>query len=164
MNKEIIEKARLFAIEKHKGQEYSCGMPYTFHLEQTVANLANLEKAIRSEYLDGFYEQCVVVAWLHDVLEDTQTTQDEIVKEFGLDIYNNLKVLTREKGMLYFDYIMRIINYDVCSIVKYADLTANINAKDEGDGFHRQRKEKYLLARELIAKSMLYESSFSFHL
>ena len=81
----MMEKARKFAIERHGVQKYG-DYPYSFHLD-AVANIA-------SEYGD----EAITIAYLHDVVEDTQTTIDEIETEFGRLISQCVHVLTDEPG------------------------------------------------------------------
>ena len=159
MNAEMIEKAKVYAIEKHKNQKYGEGMPYTVHLEAVVCNLAALKELINAEYLGDFYESCIVIAWLHDVVEDTKTSIAEIEKEFGWEIAKCLEILSRPKDKTYYDYIMKILDSgDECMLVKHADLTANIFASmDLNDSYSRQKREKYMLARELIEKELFYD-------
>ena len=67
--------AKKFAREKHKNQKRKDGVtPFYDHLEGVVNRLKNL----------GISNQDVLsAAWLHDVIEDTNTTFDEINEIFG---------------------------------------------------------------------------------
>lgn len=159
---ENIEKARQFALERHKGQTYG-DEPYSVHLNAVVSNVERYSHELEDYFWDGVYEGCIVIAWLHDTLEDTNTTLEELEKEFGSDIANYVSILSHRQGENYSDYIERILEDDVCSIIKHADLSANIDAKDAGDGYCRQRKDKYRIARKLIEHVMLYESDFEFN-
>lgn len=71
-----IEKAVAFATEKHATQERKQGGPYVNHVILTGKNLAHL----------GMDTTTVVAGILHDTIEDTQTTEEELVKEFGKDV------------------------------------------------------------------------------
>lgn len=70
----LEEKARAFAVERHGGQvrRYS-GYPYATHL----LSVANLVRSVPHT------EEMIAAAWLHDTLEDTNTTGDEILAHFG---------------------------------------------------------------------------------
>lgn len=72
----VLKKAREFATRKHEGQEYGPNKPYTYHLEQVaqVATDHELPLDIR------------VAAWLHDTLEDTETTVQELAEAFGAEV------------------------------------------------------------------------------
>ncbi|HHW69587.1 MAG TPA: HD domain-containing protein, partial [Tenericutes bacterium] len=74
----ILEKAKKFAIEAHKGQvrKSEPDKPMIIH----PINVANILK----EY--GFDENVIAAGYLHDVVEDTKYTNDDIKEMFGEDI------------------------------------------------------------------------------
>lgn len=80
-----INRAREFAIKAHGDQRYGV-KPYVCHLDD-VADLV-------ASYGDTFQ----VVAYLHDVLEDTATTIEQIRNEFGSEVADSVSLLTDEKG------------------------------------------------------------------
>ena len=84
----IVQKARGFAIKKHGNQMYG-SHPYVHHLDQ-VAQLVQ-------GHGHGYPAQ--VIAYLHDVVEDTDTDLAEIEKEFGSLIARCVEVLTDEPGL-----------------------------------------------------------------
>ena len=69
----LVEKAYHYAEEKHEGQSRKSGEPYVTHPIQVAMILAEMELDVQS----------IVAALLHDVVEDTETTREDIVKEFG---------------------------------------------------------------------------------
>ena len=69
----LIERARVLAAQAHAGQQYGA-QPYTVHLAEAVAVLARFGVA------DA---EVVAATWLHDALEDTPLTRDEIVATAG---------------------------------------------------------------------------------
>lgn len=70
---QIVEKAYNYAAEKHKDQVRKSGEPYFIHPVHVAHIIADLE-------LDP---QSICAALLHDVVEDTETSNEEIAKEFG---------------------------------------------------------------------------------
>lgn len=73
-----------FAFEKHGEQKRKyTGEPYMKHLEEVV-NLVNMAE----------HTYCVQLAWLHDVLEDTNATYQELFVEFGREIADDVRVLS----------------------------------------------------------------------
>ena len=72
----IIDQAFLFAEKKHKGQKRKSGEDYILHPLRVAIETSKLKLDTSS----------VVTALLHDVLEDTKTTKDEIKKMFGEDV------------------------------------------------------------------------------
>jgi len=80
-----ILKARKFALERHGNQMYG-DKPYIFHLDMVYEITKNL----------GFDEDYQVAAYLHDVLEDTKTTKDELCSIFGQRVANMVFSVTGE--------------------------------------------------------------------
>src|ERR1700676_3792492 len=94
--KDNFEYALQFAIEKHKGQLDKGWTPYIQHL-------LGVWSKVRFASLDT-----QIVALLHDVLEDTQTTYETLAAEFGTDIADSVQLLTHAKGLKYEPYITNI--------------------------------------------------------
>jgi (p)ppGpp synthase/HD superfamily hydrolase len=70
----------LFAMEKHSGQKRKyTGEPYWKHLAEVAALV---------QTTTGVTDEMVMAAWLHDTLEDTETTADEIKAQFGATVMN----------------------------------------------------------------------------
>lgn len=82
---ELIKKAYDFAEKAHFGQKRLSGEPYFTHPFETAKILAGLR-------VDA---QTIVAGLLHDVLEDTPTTEEEIQKIFGDDILFLIKGVTK---------------------------------------------------------------------
>jgi (p)ppGpp synthase/HD superfamily hydrolase len=84
-NTALIERARAFAREKHRNhlRKYT-GVPYYTHLE----NVADLVAMVSND------EEMIAAALLHDTLEDTDTTYDELVENFGRRVADLVKELT----------------------------------------------------------------------
>ena len=72
----LIEKAYRFADEAHKGQVRKSGEPYIIHPLCVAITLADLE-------MD---KETIAAGLLHDVVEDTALSEDELKKEFGDDV------------------------------------------------------------------------------
>jgi GTP pyrophosphokinase len=72
----LIEKAVAFSIEKHVTQTRYDGSPYVNHVILTGKNLAHL----------GMDTTTIVAGVLHDVIEDTETTEKEVADIFGKDV------------------------------------------------------------------------------
>ncbi len=91
INTDAVQKAYNFANEAHSGQERQEGKPYISHPIR-VANI------IVKMNLDT---ETVVAAILHDVLEDTSKTENEIKKEFGAGILKLVQGLTKISKLEY---------------------------------------------------------------
>ena len=89
MNENRINKTKKFGAEKHKGQKRKFGgKPYFTHPTR-VADMIE-------EYTND--EDMIIAAYLHDTIEDTATTYDEILKEFVERVANLVKELTTDKN------------------------------------------------------------------
>lgn len=83
--KALIEKAYNFAQKAHGGQLRKSGESYFSHVFATAFNLADL----------GMSPTVICAGFLHDVLEDTETTEEEMEKEFGKEIVLLVKGVTK---------------------------------------------------------------------
>jgi guanosine-3',5'-bis(diphosphate) 3'-pyrophosphohydrolase len=88
---DIIDRAFLFAYEKHKTQKRASNESYIIHPINTA-------KIVTRLLLD---ENTIAAALLHDVLEDTQTKEEEIESNFGPDVLNLVKALTKIESLHY---------------------------------------------------------------
>lgn len=85
----MVEKARSFAIMAHNGQyRKGTNQPYIVHPEKVAGRVDLILEGHRDHDLG------VTIAWLHDVVEDTKATLDDIRKEFGPDVATNIYFLT----------------------------------------------------------------------
>ena len=110
-------KAYEFAISAHRGQKYG-DKPYSWHI-------SNVSKRLEPDDEVGS-----AVAYLHDVVEDTQFTIDDLKKQFGSVIVNAVDAITRRDGEKYFDYIRRLSSNPIAKRVKIADLQENLSQGD----------------------------------
>jgi len=79
------KKARNFALYAHANQMYGTS-PYIVHLD-AVASIAR-----------KYDKSAEIIAYLHDVIEDTDIEINEIVKEFGVFVANCVSILSDEPG------------------------------------------------------------------
>ena len=87
-----------------------------------------------------------IAAWLHDVVEDTDVTLDQIGAEFGDVIEAAVNALTRRKDESYPDYVYRVSLNPIAKSVKIHDLSDNMSDLPEGD----KKKDKYRLAQMFL--------------
>ena len=81
----VIEKAYLFAKEKHEGQFRKTGEPYIIH----PMNVALILTTIYADY------ETISAGFLHDVLEDCDCTLEEMEEQFGKDITKLVQGVTK---------------------------------------------------------------------
>ena len=87
----LLENAELFAKSKHAGKLKKSGITYSNHLENVVSRLKSLG------VID---EEVLCVGWLHDILEDTDTSFDELFEKFGRRIAVLTLSLTKTKFVI----------------------------------------------------------------
>lgn len=107
------ELALQIAKEAHAGQVDKAEKDYILH-PMTVAS-----------YMDTDTEKAI--AYLHDVLEDTSVTVDELRNHFSNEIVDTVITLTHRKDESYFEYIQRISKSKLAKKVKVADLLHNLD-------------------------------------
>ena len=113
-----IEKAEDMARRAHRGQNYG-GKPYITHVE-AVVNAAKKLDAVRD---------VIIVAWLHDVIEDSASTNlDEIAKEFSPVVANAVEAITKREDESYKEYLIRAAQNPIAAKVKLCDIEANLAA------------------------------------
>lgn len=83
--KKILEKAFIFSKKYHEGQFRNSGEPYFNHCVQTAKNIARQNMDIDT----------IASGLLHDTLEDTLATKEEINEEFGEDILFLIQGVTK---------------------------------------------------------------------
>ena len=109
-----LERAIELAVAAHKGQQRKDGSPYVLHpLRLMMSVCSNDEK---------------IVAVLHDAVEDTPITFEQLEDEgFSDDVLGALRLVTHESDMSYTDYIDKIATNPLARAVKLADLKDNGN-------------------------------------
>lgn len=145
IEQETIKKAISFAHQKHGDQKYG-NQPYTYHLNQVVNLL------IEFGYEDNPLIICV--GWLHDVLEDTDTTMEELQKIFGIPIAYAVWTITSEDGTNRKSRLQSIIqklrSSEAGLVVKLADRIANT---EECKRHNAKLFKAYVVENEYLRKS-----------
>lgn len=139
---ELTKIAMKIAYEAHHGQTDKNDIPYIYH----PIHLAEQMKD----------EETICVALLHDVVEDTDITFDDLEKNgFTNGIIAALKLLTHDDAEPYLEYVARIKNNEIARQVKIADLRHNsdLSRLDNIDEIVIQRKKKYEKALEILLNS-----------
>lgn len=129
---ERIKLALDFAKEKHKGQKRIGGDDYITHpiaVQEIVKNR-------------GFDEDFRIAALFHDLLEDTDATEEEIMKYGNARVLEAVKLLTKTKGYVMSEYIADIKENEIAFEVKAADRLHNLECAIVTDD---EFKRKYIL-------------------
>jgi Guanosine polyphosphate pyrophosphohydrolases/synthetases len=119
MSLDLEKRAEVFATEKHKGQKYG-DKEYVYHLRQVVENV------IKRNQGHPLLSTLIAIAWLHDVLEDTDTEYRVIEREFGTAVAYSVLGLTKRSGLSYKEYMETIVSAALVREVKICDTMANM--------------------------------------
>lgn len=134
---EMTKKALRLSFSAHKDQVDKSGIPYVYH----PFHLA--------EQMDS--EEAVIVALLHDVVEDTDYTIEDLIEMgFSKSVTDALKLMTHDETVPYMDYVANIKPNPIARAVKLADLRHNsdISRLETVDDKALRRVQKY---KEAIA-------------
>ena len=135
----LTKLAMKIAYEAHHGQTDKSSTPYIYHPIH-LAEQMNDEKS-------------ACVALLHDVVEDTVITLQNLA-EYGFDdeIIEALRLMTHDKSVSYMDYVREIKKNPIAVKVKIADLMHNsdLSRLDIVDDKAKARVEKYQKAIEIL--------------
>lgn len=138
----LTKKAMKIAYDAHHGQQDAGGVPYVLH----AAHVAEQMKE----------EITTCAALLHDVVEDTELTLEQLEQEFPPEVTKLVALLTHDPREDYFEYIRRIKGNHAAKQIKLADLKHN---SDESrlSGFalvteakQKAWRKKYKKAREIL--------------
>ena len=129
---ERVRRALTFASEKHKGQKRIGGEDYITH----PMAVFEMVKAW------GYREEYQIAALFHDLLEDTDATELEILQYGNEEILTAVKLLTKRKGYDMAEYIEAIKNNEIAFVVKTADRLHNLRCAFVAD---IEFKRKYIL-------------------
>lgn len=137
--------------EKHKGQLRKQKTPYYMHPLE-VSNI--LKKK-------GFSEEYQIVGLFHDLLEDTNSTYEEIKEMTSEKIADAVKLLTKEDGYIMEEYIYNIKENEISRNVKLADRLHNLSelqytSKEFRDKYIAETKKYFIdLAENTVFKKDL---------
>lgn len=149
MQEQMVIAAK-FAVDKHGTQEYgNSGLPYFYHLKNVddliIAAYAPKDREPGqpfSPYPGSEFDKLRAVAFLHDVLEDTDATVDDLYFEgLDADVIESVVAITKVKGESYTEYMKRVMSNDLAHKVKMCDTATNL-AHSVLDG-NTKRIEKY---------------------
>jgi len=109
----MYQKALTFITKRHSGQKRRNGNPYIIHPIRVSQEVHSITEK--------------VVALLHDVIEDTKTTLQEVEEAFGTEVADAVEALSRRKGEEYLAYIRRVKLHPIATSVKIADISDNLS-------------------------------------
>lgn len=135
----LLEKALSIALQAHKGQQDKAGKPYILHVLRVMMAVNKTDEKI--------------VALLHDAIEDSNITFQDLEKEsFPQFVIEAVKLLTKTNHQDYIEYIRNIQKNEIAKSVKISDLNDNMNLKriKQLSDKDRLRMEKYKKALNIL--------------
>ena len=141
----MIMSALQLAVTSHKGQNDKSGAPYIEHV-------CRVSCAVETKVPAKLRDHAVVVALLHDVVEDTGVTLKQVRTRFGDDVADDVETLThRMDEKDYSDYINRVARgSETARAVKVADLEDHLR---DTSHIGACQVEKYRRALDVLAPS-----------
>ena len=138
---DLTKLAMRIAFHAHKEQVDKTGVPYIFHPYHLAEQMTD--------------EISVCAALLHDVVEDTSLTFDDLASQgIPRKVIDVLKLLTHDDNEAYIDYIHKIRDSGnkVAITIKLADLNHNSDNTRFGttDDEHTDRLKRYKMAKTLL--------------
>lgn len=111
----LFQDAYKLAKQHHKHQKYGNHDYFDFHIMGVVRSL--MQSEVSYEFL--------IVACLHDAVEDSNLSLIDIEKQFNLRIRNAVDAITKRKDETREEYLLRCKSNDIARIVKLHDATFN---------------------------------------
>ena len=139
---DLTERAMRLAYRAHNRQVDKAGVPYIFHPIHLAEQMTT--------------EACVCVALLHDVVEDSDVTIEDIAALFPAEVTEAVRLLTHEENVPYLDYVRALRANPLARAVKLADLAHNSDESRLRDAVAHQpasvakRRAKYDAARAIL--------------
>ncbi|HRW07842.1 MAG TPA: HD domain-containing protein [Caldilineaceae bacterium] len=125
----MLAKAIALAAQAHVDQVDRAGQPYILHPLRMMMRLATQSAALRTEER----EDAQIVAILHDVVEDTPTTLEDLrAAGFAERILDAIDCVTRREEESYDEFVTRSESNPLARLVKLADLEDNMDLKRIG--------------------------------
>ena len=138
---DFTKKAMKLSFKAHKDQLDKNGIPYVYHPFHLAEQMNT--------------EETVVAALLHDVVEDTDyTIQDIIEMGFPKSVTDALTLMTHDESVPYLEYVVRLKENPIARAVKLADLRHNsdLSRLDTVDEKAIARTEKYKKAIAILCE------------
>ena len=137
----LTKKALKLCFEAHKDQTDKSGMPHVFHPFHLAEQMTE--------------EKSTAVALLHDVIEDTPYTLEDLrAMGFDEEVLAVLALMTHDDTVPYLEYVAKLRDNELARKVKLADLRHNsdLTRLDAVDDKARARAEKYRAAIRLLTQ------------
>lgn len=142
-----IELAKSIATTAHEGQVDKLGVAYIGHPARVAGHAKRL----------GGSEQAVATAWLHDVIEDTDVSAQDLLRQgISSEVVAAVELLSKKDGQSAEEYCQGVRSSELALLVKEADLADNTDPARTAllDSETRERlAQKYSTTRKLLGLS-----------
>lgn len=146
--KQILEQTHEFVKEKHKGQTYAYDKDYfEAHILAVVSKVQELMPKWHYSKADIFW--CTIVAYLHDIVEDTDVTLQEIRERYNSEVEEAVRLLTKNPEFSREIQITMIKQNFMAKMVKRA--TALVNLQTSMMTQSPGRVQRYLDTIEILS-------------
>lgn len=142
MRGRIRELAEAIARDAHVDQLDKSGHPYVDHPSRVAARVRG------DEILES-------IAWLHDVVEDTDVQLSDLEQRFPLEVTEAVDALTHRSGETRADYYARVRRNPLALQVKYADIDDNtdpVRTAQLDEATRTRLAAKYDAARKALSR------------
>ncbi len=148
-NQENLNKAWFFASQAHKDQKYPGEkLPYLTHVGQVMMEVMRVASELENP------ELALLCAILHDTIEDTTVSHEDLVKLFSTEVANGVQALTKESRLVtkrerMIDSLERIkTQAPEIWVVKLADRIANLGKPPKH--WSKEKRQAYQEEGQLI--------------
>ena len=134
-----IERAVEIAARAHAGQLDKAGAPYLLHPLRLMLSVNSPEERM--------------AAVLHDVVEDTEVTLDDLRAEgFPAQVIEAIQALTKQTGETRLEAARRAARHPIARVVKLADVTDNMNIRRIASPTEKDyaRLKEYEVVKQLL--------------
>ena len=133
----VVKLAEVLARRHHAGQVDRVGTPYIDHLRAVA------------DFLTGTPETWQAAAWLHDVLEHSDATADDLLADgVPAEVVRLVEIVSRRPGEDYLAFIERVCADPVAVRIKIADTLHNLDpGRDFGPSAEKRARYHQALVR-----------------
>lgn len=137
---DMFETAYALAVRKHYSQMYG-NKPYIYHILKVISGCETVEQKI--------------LAALHDILEDTDCTVDDLVAIFPSAIVDAVVAITKLENEDYKTYLWRVRQNELATYVKIKDVISNLSHLSELETTDSAKALRLIKKYEMALRTLL---------
>lgn len=149
INYDLVSKVKNYSFDKHSKQKYG-SQPYNFHLNNVYNYVVKYMDLLDD---DNQITLAMCGSFAHDVIEDTEITEEEIANLFGYKFSVIIGELSKKDGLSLEDYFQNISESKIATFVKICDRLANVSYSfEKGSSILEKYRKEMPLFREKLYK------------